>query len=40
MDEFSDFIVVNLKSTPLIKRFKLKEIPSTSVDVTFDKFAR
>ena len=40
MDEFSDFIVVNLKSTPLIKRFKLKEIPSTSVDVTFDKFTR
>ena len=39
-DEFSDFIVVKLKSNPLIKRFKLVEIPNTSVDVTFDKFTR
>ena len=40
VDEFSDFIVVKLKSNPLIKRFKLVEIPNTSVDVTFDKFTR
>ena len=40
VDEFSDFIVVKLKSNPLIKRFKLVEIPDTSVDVTFDKFTR
>ena len=40
VEEFSDFIVVKLKSNPLIKRFKLVEIPNTSVDVTFDKFTR
>ena len=40
VDEFSDFIVVKLKSNPLIKRFKLVEIPNTSIDVTFDKFTR
>ena len=40
VEEFSDFIVVKLKTKPLIKRFKLKEIPNTSVDVTFDKFTR
>ena len=40
VDEFSDFIVVKLKSNPLIKRFKLVEIPNTSVDVTFDRFTR
>ena len=37
-DEFSDFIVVKLVNP--IKRFKLVEIPNTSVDVTFDKFTR
>ena len=40
VEEFSDFIVVKLKINPLIKRFKLVEIPNTSVDVTFDKFTR
>ena len=40
VEEFSDFIVVKLKINPLIKRFKLVEIPNTSVEVTFDKFTR
>ena len=40
VEEFSDFIVVKLKNNPLIKRFKLVEIPNTSVDVTFDKVTR
>ena len=40
VEEFSDFIVVKLKINPLIKRFKLVEIPNTSVDVTFDKVTR